>query len=124
VPGVLSALRSRGLALGVVSNWDSTLPGLLDRVSLAGFFDVVVSSSSTGASKPSPAIFLEALSRLGIGAPDASEALHVGDSLEEDYHAARAAGLAALWLDRSGRGVDGDPAIPTISTLSGIERHL
>lgn len=118
VPGVLSTLRSRGLALGVVSNWDSTLPDLLASVSLAPYFDAVVSSAEFGASKPSPAIFAEALTRLGV---PAGAALHVGDSLEEDYHAARAAGLAALLLDRSGRAGGG---VPTISTLAGIESLL
>ena len=48
--------------------------------------------------KPQPEIFLRTCRRLGV-AP--AEALHVGDSLREDYEGARAAGLRALLLDRA-----------------------
>ncbi len=118
VHGVLSELRARGLKLAVVSNWDTTLPDLLERLSLAAYFDVVVVSASFGQSKPSPAIFHEALRLLGL--PPES-ALHVGDSLSEDWEAASAAGLSALWLDRTGKGL-GD--VPFVRDLSGVARHL
>jgi putative hydrolase of the HAD superfamily len=97
---VLTELRDEGLALFVVSNWDSSLPGLLDRLELAPFFDGVVVSAVFGASKPSRAIFDEAVRLAGVSH---AEALHVGDSLEEDYLGARAAGLHALLVDRAGR---------------------
>ena len=96
---VLSALRAQGLKLLVVSNWDSSLPALLDRLDLTRRFDGVVVSALVGASKPAREIFETALSLAGVAA---HEALHVGDSPSEDYEGARNAGLPALLLDRAG----------------------
>ena len=42
VPGVLAALRERGSALVVVSNWDVSLHDALERTSLAPLADVVL----------------------------------------------------------------------------------
>lgn len=112
----LRALKARGLRLSVVSNWDSTLPSLLSRLGLDRHFDEVVVSALVGASKPGPAIFEEALRRAGV-AP--GEALHVGDSLLEDYHGARAAGLLSLLLDRDGTAPEGVESIPSLASLAG-----
>jgi REG-2-like HAD superfamily hydrolase len=101
VPGVLAALRDRGLRLGVVSNWDPRLPDLLESLGLAQSFDAIVYSSEVGVEKPDPRIFRSALDRLGVP-PEA--ALHVGDGKVEDAEGAAAAGLHALLLDRR-RGV-------------------
>jgi putative hydrolase of the HAD superfamily len=115
---VLKALREAGMTLVVVSNWDSSLPRLLERLELAPFFDGVVVSAVFGASKPSRAIFDEAVRRAGV--PHA-EALHVGDSLEEDYLGARAAGLHALLVDRDGRhGLN----VETIASLRDVPVRL
>ena len=97
VPGVLAALRERGLRLAVVSNFDSRLPPLLDTLGLAPFFDAVVCSGAVGTAKPDVAIFAHALAALGV---EAHEALHVGDSRVNDYDGARAAGIEALLVDR------------------------
>ncbi|MCC6130804.1 MAG: HAD-IA family hydrolase [Acidobacteria bacterium] len=118
VPEVLETLRARGYMLLVVSNWDSNLPALLARLDLSRHFDHVVVSSLIGSSKPSPKIFEAALTRAAV-APE--EALHVGDSLEEDYEGARLAGLAAFLLDR--HEVNGD--LPdSITSLSEIPARL
>jgi putative hydrolase of the HAD superfamily len=93
IPGVveaLSALRARGLALAVVSNWDVSLHERLEELRLRPFFDAVVSSAEAGAGKPEPRIFEAALAQLAVR-PE--RALHVGDS-SEDEAGARAAGLA------------------------------
>ena len=96
---VLAALRGEGLKLLVVSNWDSTLPSLLDRLDLTRFLDGVVVSAFVGCSKPGRGIFEAALAAAGV-APH--EALHVGDSPSDDYEGARSAGLPVLLLDRAG----------------------
>jgi len=98
-PPALDALRARGLRLAVVSNWSDRLPVLLEGLGLAPRFDTVVVSALVGASKPDPAIFAEALRRLDV---PAAAALHVGDHPRNDLAGARAAGLAALLLDRAG----------------------
>ena len=91
LPGVVAALerlRSLGLEVAVVANWDLTLLRLLDEVGLGHFFRVVVHA----AGKPSPDGLLQALSRLGI---DASRAVHIGDG-EVDRLAAEAAGMRVV----------------------------
>jgi putative hydrolase of the HAD superfamily len=111
----LLAAREHGLRVVAVSNWDASLPQVLGRVGLADALDGVVSSAAVGAAKPDPAIFEAALTVVGA-AP--GEALHIGDSLEEDVAGARAAGIAAVWLNRDGRpGVPGVPAIGSLREL-------
>jgi HAD superfamily hydrolase (TIGR01509 family) len=74
----------------------------------------VVTSAGAGARKPDPEIFRRALELAGC-APE--EALHVGDTPEEDAAGARAAGITPLLIDRSGGGGD-------ISSLAEIDQHL
>jgi putative hydrolase of the HAD superfamily len=93
----LAALRAAGHRLAVVSNWDSRLPLLLERLGLADAFDEIVVSAVERVEKPDPRIFRRALERLGA---EPSEALHVGDSPEHDLAGARAVGIAALLVDR------------------------
>jgi putative hydrolase of the HAD superfamily len=110
----LAGLRRRGLRLVAVSNWDCSLGRVLERTGLAGLLDGAISSAEAGAPKPDPAIFAAALELVGC---EPAEALHVGDTREEDVVGARAAGIRALLLDRDGG--DGD-----ISSLGQIEEHL
>jgi putative hydrolase of the HAD superfamily len=93
----LSTLQARGLLLGIVSNFDSRLFGLLDGLGLARFFAPVVISIQAGAAKPEAAIFHQALAHHDLR-PD--EALHVGDSYEADVVGAQAAGLTPVLVDR------------------------
>jgi len=114
VLGVLEALHERGLKVLVVSNWDSTLPALLDRLDLTRHFDGVVVSALVGASKPAREIFDTALALAGVAA---HEALHVGDSPSEDYEGARNAGLPALLLDRAGIARGGFDSIRSLQEI-------
>ena len=86
----LATLRSVGLALGCVSDWDIGLSWQLERIGLTHYFDAVVTSAEVGAEKPDPAVFRAALEQLGV---QAARALHVGDG-EGDREGALAAGLA------------------------------
>lgn len=95
----LEELRGRSFELGVVSNWDERLPGLLERLGLAPYFSVLVHSTAVGMEKPNPRIFQEALRRLEV---EPEEALHVGDAALEDVEGARAAGMHAVQLCRHG----------------------
>jgi putative hydrolase of the HAD superfamily len=90
---MLGRLRDRGLALGVVSNFDRRLHALLADLEIAAFFDSIVLPSDAGAEKPDPAIFGFALARLGASA---AEAVFVGDSQAEDIHGAHAVGMRAI----------------------------
>lgn len=125
-PALLRA-RGAGARVVVVSNWDVSLAEVLERVGLAPLVDAVVTSAAVGAAKPAPAIFAHALGLAGVGAPDA---VHVGDSLEEDVRGATACGIRAVLLRRDQDGgppggggrveagaPDGGPAITTLAEL-------
>jgi putative hydrolase of the HAD superfamily len=92
VPGAsdsLRALRSRGLELAAVTNWDVTVHERLTNLGLAPFFSHVVTSAEVGARKPDRAPFRRALDLLQV-APE--RALHIGDD-EADRGGAAAAGM-------------------------------
>jgi FMN phosphatase YigB (HAD superfamily) len=88
LPGVVEALerlRSLGLSLAVVGNWDWSLHERLEETHLAPFFAAVIPA----ANKPAPYGILRALEQLRI--PPA-RALHIGDE-RSDEEAARAAAV-------------------------------
>ena len=93
----LESLQHAGLRLAVVSNWDSRLPRLLHGLGLSPWFELVLTSAAAGVSKPHPDIFHAALARLRL---EPAEALHVGDSEDDDIAGAHAAGLRAVRIDR------------------------
>jgi putative hydrolase of the HAD superfamily len=100
-PGALElceALRARGLALGLVSNWSQRLPRLVERLGLATRTDFVLCSALERLEKPDEELFRRALERAGVRA---DEALHAGDDLEKDFHGARRAGLRAVLVDHA-----------------------
>lgn len=118
-PPALARLRERGLTLVCVSNWDCSLPEVLERSGLRGALDAVVTSAAAGARKPDPSIFVRALELAGT---TPGEAMHVGDTAAEDVEGARAAGIRALLLTRNGRAGRDEKA--TITSLDEIDDHL
>jgi putative hydrolase of the HAD superfamily len=102
----LDALAARGLRLGIISNWDERLRPLLDRLKLAGYFEAIIVSREVGSPKPSRCIFEQAI-------------LHVGDSLAMDVRGARAAGLQAVLVHRTG-GVRRAGRIKSLRALCGL----
>jgi putative hydrolase of the HAD superfamily len=111
----LQSLRRSGRRLVVVSNWDVSLVRVLRNLGLEPMLDAVVTSAGAGARKPSLAIFEQALSLAGVSAGDA---IHVGDSLDEDVAGALRAGIEPILIDRG----DGPPVagVRTISSLSEL----
>ncbi len=87
---ILQDLKGRGYELGIISNFDTRLFSVLGALSLRQFFDSITISSLVQAVKPSGQIFQYALNEHAI---DPQEALHVGDSLREDWEGATNAGL-------------------------------
>ncbi len=94
----LEGLRQIGVGLGVISNWDERLVGLLEQLGLGRLLDACTVSFQVGAEKPDARIFQQALKRCRV---PAGRALHVGDSYQEDVIGARQAGLQALLLWRN-----------------------
>lgn len=120
VPGAretLDRLRAR-YRLIVATNADQSsaadVRAALARAGLDDFIDEVVSSRDVGARKPDGAFFRAALSRAGAnGTPVIpAHAVMVGDSLRNDVGGAKEAGMRAVWLDASGRGLPPDAPRP------------
>lgn len=101
----LKRLRRTGLTLGLISNFEEWLEGLLETLEVHHYFDVSVISGIEGVEKPDPAIFRLALDRAGV-APE--EAVYVGDSPTFDVEPARNLGMTAVLIDRRGRHQDSD----------------
>lgn len=109
IPG-LARLKGLGLALGMISNWDSRLPDICRGLGLSDYFDFVISSANLGLHKPNPRIFELALERTGVGA---AEACHVGDHYYADVLGARAAGLVPVLMNRTGLQLKADCVVVT-----------
>jgi len=99
---VLTTLRERGYATGLVTNFDHPphVENLIEEHGLRPLLDVVVISGAVGLKKPDPAIMAMALVTLDV---PASEAVFVGDS-PEDVEAAKGAGMTAVGISHDGDG--------------------
>lgn len=102
----LADVRGRGLRTGILSNapWGSPAQPWreeLARHELLEAVDAAVFCTDVGWRKPAPQAFALALDRIG-GAAERS--LFVGDDPRWDLAGARAVGMAAVLIDRSGAG--------------------
>lgn len=112
----LAGYRARGFRLYVVSNWDVSLHDVLGNVGLAPMLDGILTSAEAGARKPARAIFEKALGLAGVAAGDA---VHVGDSLEEDVAGARSAGIEPVLIRRDSR-----PAPPGVRVIVDLAQAV
>jgi putative hydrolase of the HAD superfamily len=119
-PDVLPALgelRERGVTLVVASNWDCSLPDWLGPAGITELVDGVVTSAEVGAPKPDPRVFERALAIAGA-AP--SEALHVGDKVDNDVQGAAAAGVRAVLVQRQGEPPADVEAVRSLRELAAL----
>lgn len=116
--GALRRLRGEGARLVVVSNWDCSLPDVLERAGLRALVDATVTSAQCGAAKPDRAVFERGLRVAGVAAGDA---LHAGDSLREDVEGALAAGLRAVLVARDGRPAAA--CVPVVRSLAELPQY-
>ena len=100
----LQGLRDAGFKLGIVSNWDTPLDPLLERLGIVDYFDAIVAShdARVRSEKPDPHIFNYALAAVGVSA---EETVHIGDTYEADIVGARNVGIRPILLDRDGTQV-------------------
>jgi putative hydrolase of the HAD superfamily len=111
----LESLKARGLKLGIVSNFDSRIYGVLDGLAIRRFFDAVTISSEVGTAKPDPEIFHAAVRAIGV--PD-RRILFTGDNLASDVEGGARAGLFAVLVDRHDRHPGA--GFPRVRDLRGI----
>lgn len=97
VEDALTALKDRGIKLGVISDWGIALGMILRHFELTRFFDFAVISATARRAKPDPELYRLALDRADV-VPD--YAMHIGDSYIRDVLGARAVGITPVLIDR------------------------
>ncbi len=97
----LQRLRDAGFKLAIVSNWDTPLDPLTERLGIAEYFDAIVAShdARVRSEKPDSHIFNYALAAVEVSA---AEAVHIGDTYEADIVGAQDVGIRPILLDRDG----------------------
>ncbi len=121
----LDYLKKRGYKLGVIANQPLGTEDRLSKWGLLHYFDVIAASAEVGATKPDKKIF-ETAFELAHCSP--SDAVMVGDRLDNDMIPAKALGMQTVWIRKGisakqnialGNGV-ADFAIDNISDLKKI----
>lgn len=95
----LNQLKQKGLILGLISNVDSDVNPLLNKLGLTPLLQVIATSLDTGYHKPQPEIFKEAARQAGV---KAQESMYIGDQYQIDILGSKGAGMQGILLDRNG----------------------
>ena len=107
----LSALSQR-YQLAALTNGNADI----QTVGLGSYFSFAISAADVGSSKPSPEMFLEAMSRADVS-PD--HAVHVGDHPIDDIEGANRVGMHSIWVNFHGK-TDRVPAHATVTDLPSL----
>ncbi len=106
----LEWLRSQGILIALVSNCADTTRGLLEYLGVIPLVDAVVLSCEVGSAKPSPEIYVTALTDLGVAAADA---VFIDDQ-PTFCVGAEAVGVRPIQITR-----DGATAVNAINAING-----
>jgi putative hydrolase of the HAD superfamily len=109
----LRTLRERGFKLGMISVCSQDTEELWFESEFAGLFDAEVFSSSFGASKPDPRIYLACCEQLGV---EPADAVFVGDGANDELAGAQRVGMEAVLIHRAGE----DPVWPDVREWDGL----
>jgi putative hydrolase of the HAD superfamily len=114
----VAAVERAGLKRAVLTNGGVALQNAkIDAIGLTGHLGEVFTAEGLGTAKPEAASYLTVCASLGV--PPA-EVLHIGDRYDLDVVAARAAGLSAVHLDRTGAGPHTEPhRLTSLAQLAG-----
>ena len=114
----LTELKRRGVRIGLVSNlWAFPVERIFNEMGLGQYFEHLIFSFEVGAHKPEDAIFAHAAKQFGV-AP--ASCVMIGDNPIADTAGARAAGMDAILLNRSGRQITLPAGTRQIQTLSEL----
>lgn len=91
----LELLRNHGFSLGILSNFDRRLHGLLDALGIRSHFSHIIVSSEAGAAKPDAAIFQAATTH---AARPPADCILIGDDPVRDQSGALNAGFRQAHL--------------------------
>ncbi|WP_327004013.1 HAD family hydrolase [Dactylosporangium sp. NBC_01737] len=122
--GVVALVRSlsRVYRLAVVTNTHQPdlVPGHLAAMGVLDAMDAVVTSVEVGRRKPHPAIYAEAVQRLGI---EPGAAIFVGDTYTADFAGPEKFGMTAYLIDPAGvADVPGDRRLGSVLDLAAKVR--
>jgi putative hydrolase of the HAD superfamily len=120
-PSALDELREAGYRLGVISNADGRVEGLIEGAGIRDRFEFVMDSELEGVEKPDPEIFLRGCRRMGV---EPGEALYVGDLYPVDVLGARGVGMEAVLMDPYDRLDYPVPRLQDVAGLPGFLRRL
>jgi HAD superfamily hydrolase (TIGR01549 family) len=119
---LLAALSER-VPIGIVSN--NLVAEQMEKIRHCGFdayLSAIVISEEAGAAKPDPAIFRIAMERLSS---DPQGTIMIGDSWPADIVGARAAGIRAIWFNRTSEAApDPDAVVPELHSFTPIDDVL
>ena len=101
VEKVLQLLKEKGQRIGVISNMDPRLYGILQEAGLQHYFEFILPSYDAKCSKPHIDIFKCALEKHSKEPTMPNECCHIGDTLNEDYLGAIQAGWNAILVNPS-----------------------
>jgi len=96
---LLGWLKMNNLKMGIITNAshsEARIRGLIRKVGIEDFFDIVIVSSEVGIRKPDAGIFMKALSALGV---EPNESLYIGDRYDYDAIGAENTGMRWILLD-------------------------
>ncbi len=110
-------LKSKGIAVGLLSNWDGRLPNCLEKLGILEFFDHLVISYEVGVEKPHSRIFEVAAKKTGARS---DEILMVGDSFEQDILPARKFGWHTLWLTKEMPQKEGEFPVERVQNFGEV----
>lgn len=111
-----SALESRGLPIGIASNFDARLASICHQLSPLHRHQHLFYSSGVGAAKPHAHFFCTIQQALDV---PAQSILLIGDDVCNDFLGAAAAGWQSLLLDR-----DGNSDLPALRSLCQLSQLL
>lgn len=112
VKEVIATLKQRGLFLGIVSNWNSSLPQICSELGVSPYLDLIMASALEGVRKPGTLIFEKALHKSN-SPPE--QTVYIGDTYEIDVLGAQSAGIDAILIDRA--SYYSDVSCPVIKDL-------
>jgi putative hydrolase of the HAD superfamily len=104
VSGVLAELKSRGLVVGIASNFDERLLSIAQHMTELQSCEFVLVSSRIGYRKPHRRFFEAVLERVRV---PPEQVLYVGDDPQADQEGPRDLGMCSLLVDRGGSGQPG-----------------
>jgi putative hydrolase of the HAD superfamily len=107
--------------LGIISNGDENQQRKkLERMGIANYFEVIITSGRIGKAKPDPFIFEYACSEACV---TSEESLYIGDNLKVDILGCQSSNMKGIWLNRNNLSDEGNEVI-SISSLKSLKDHL